>query len=86
MNDEHSKESLMQRVQAESFAALELQLFLDTHPACSDARTALDIKLQNRAKAVQEFAQRFGSLSLDGMAGASNYHWIDHPWPWEKEG
>ena len=56
MNDEHSKETMMQRVQAESFAALELQLVLDTHPACSDARTALDTKLQNRAKAVQEFA------------------------------
>lgn len=69
-----------------SFAAHELNLYLDTHP--NDGRM-LDLFNKYRKladEAVEEYQKKYGPININ-----SNYMnnvpfaWVNDPWPWEKE-
>ena len=75
---------LLRELQANGFALVDLQLYLDTHPddaaACSDfeayARRGL---LLRRA-----FEERYGPLLHCGESAVQDVRsWIESPWPWQ---
>ena len=80
-----SREELMDKIHALSFAMTEAQLFLDTHPDC---RTALDYFRGLRDEldvAMTEYQNKFGPLFADMTVG-DKWSWIDGPWPWQQNG
>jgi len=66
-----------------TFAADELELYLDTHPADSEAFAVYQDILKLRAEAVKRYTKLYGPVTQRDMLGMSRYAWIDNPWPWD---
>lgn len=84
MSDDRSR--LLRKLQAEDFAVYEAVLYLDGHPDC---RHALAYYKRHRDAALRlraEFERKYGPLSNTSVCDGTHFHWIDGPWPWEKEG
>ena len=79
-----NKNELMRKIQELSFAKVETELFLDTHPAC---RAALDYYhkiIGELDMAMTEYQNRFGPITAEASA-SDRWNWVDGPWPWQYE-
>jgi len=77
--------SLLNKVRSYHFAALDLLLYLDTHP---DDKKAFAMFRDTVAKAKQlkkEYEQNCRPLSAFSAAKFDEFRWLESPWPWEKE-
>lgn len=73
-------------IQALEFTAVELTLFLDTHP--NDQRALMDYNqvTQQLRVAKSLYEQRYGPLMVFGNSPSKYpWQWIEEPWPWEIE-
>jgi len=81
--DPRQKEMLLRIMELE-FTAVDLNLFLDTHP--DDERALADFRstTQHLMNAKMEYESTYGPLLNYGfgMTGRK-WQWIDEPWPWE---
>ncbi len=70
-------------VQQYSFAVLEAQLYLDSHPDCTEALAYYNKykKLCEEAKA--DYEATYGPLTVDSDANDECWQWVKAPWPWE---
>lgn len=78
-----TEKELLKRIQQLSFAKLETQLYLDTHP---DNKAALEYfhKLHEELDGlVDEYQGKHGALFANG-ARTDKWNWVDMPWPWQK--
>ncbi|MCL6477312.1 MAG: spore coat protein CotJB [Peptococcaceae bacterium] len=76
--------SLLRQIMELQFTAIELNLFLDTHPENQEALR--DIKNVNeRLRAlVDEYERLYGPLTpFSTRTGQEKWLWIEEPWPWE---
>jgi len=71
-------------IHAYDFAILEIEMYLDTHPADKAAMKLRHSYRHKRAHLVKEYCQRFGNytVTVDSVMG-EKWTWIDDPWPWE---
>jgi spore coat protein JB len=79
-----NREELLLRIQALEFAALDLNLYLNTHPG--DARALADFNQISAALAQtrKAYEQAFDPLMNYGHSlSCGRWAWIDEPWPWE---
>lgn len=78
------REILLKKISTYQFAALDLQLFLDTHK--NDAKTLEKMKeYQKLAEPlIKEFEEKYGPLTKSAN-DRNNWQWIKAPWPWESE-
>lgn len=79
------RERLMKKLSGAQFAALEMQLYLDTH---KDDKTALESLRGYQAEAMKlkrEYEEKFGPLTPYDPFGDCEYRWLNPPWPWENE-
>lgn len=70
-------------LQALAFAIQELALYLDTH---RNDQEALELYRQYQDlfhQGSQEYARRYGPLNHSSPSQASDYAWLNDPWPWE---
>ena len=74
---------MMKQICEASFAVIDIQLFLDTHPASRAAKEALNQALKRRCEAVCNYEAYCGPLSIDSEMRTPEYRWVDTPWPWE---
>ena len=75
---------MLEEIQANDFVALELNLYLNTHPNDFEAiKQFNDVSLKSMEMKV-EFEKHFGPLMNFGRS-FSNYpwNWKDAPWPWQ---
>ena len=77
--------SMLIKVQEMGFVALELNLYLDTHPCDKDALNDFNCAVEMLRKYKQAYEQEFGPLLSSGMSGYAKetWQWIENPWPWE---
>jgi spore coat protein JB len=80
-----SREELMKRIHALSFAMTEAQLFLDTHPECRDALTYFRDTRDQLDTLMTEYQNKYGPLFADMTVG-DKWNWVDGPWPWQHNG
>ncbi len=73
---------LLQDINSVSFAALELTLFLDTHPDDRAMWEQRKTYLKERECLIAEYEDRYGPLTQNSP-GDFPWNWIDEPWPWE---
>ena len=82
VSDRCSPDTLRSRIQAVSFAVLELGLYLDTHRDDAQAlelyRSYQTLLLQLRQQALPENGPTSHQTPDQGP-----YRWLDDPWPWE---
>lgn len=82
MTNEQMK--LMRQIQSNQFAAWELHIFLDTHPANRDAAKKLQEVREKIAELVQKYENAYGPIN-ENSSNTSRWAWITDPWPWESQ-
>lgn len=80
-----SQSQLMDVIYKTSFAVNDIQLFLDSHPDCSEALAYFHEHNDIRNAALKEYSRRFGPLTIEtACEGSHNYWaWLQGKWPWE---
>ncbi len=73
---------LLQDISALNFAALELTLYLDTHPDDRGALRQRNEYLAEMKEVMREYEAKYGPLTTISRAEYP-WTWIDEPWPWE---
>lgn len=78
------RQILLRKISTYSFAILDLQIFLDTHP--NDQKTLAKVRQLKEILIPlrEEFEQAYGPLRKS--ADTNNWDWVNSPWPWELEG
>ena len=88
MNNRPCRKELLQKINAVSFAVIDAQLFLDTHPEDQEALAYFYEYNSLRNKALDEYAKYYGPLTIDTAkeSCADRWSWINEPWPWQEGG
>lgn len=76
------REKMLKKVQQHTFALIEANLFLDTHP---DSKQALSYYKKHQAmysQAAAEYESKYGPL-IAGAGSSETWDWVGGPWPWE---
>ncbi|MDH7478435.1 MAG: spore coat protein CotJB [Syntrophomonadaceae bacterium] len=77
------KKALLE-IQALEFTALELNLYLDTHPHDQKALNDYNAAVQQITRLKKDYESRYGPLTNFGYASSRHpWEWIKDPWPWE---
>lgn len=81
-----NQKQLLRQIQAVSLMAVDLHLFLDTHP--NDIEALKDyLKIAKQYQVLKkQYEQHFGPLLNFGEASSfDNYNWAAEPWPWQDK-
>lgn len=76
---------ILERLQEMQFTAIELNLYLDTHPCDADAIHDFNCAVEMIQKLKCEYEEEYGPLLNFGQGGFSRepWQWSMGPWPWE---
>ncbi|MCL2202849.1 MAG: spore coat protein CotJB [Defluviitaleaceae bacterium] len=80
-----NRDTLLHKITALDFMAVDLQLFLNTNP---HNREALEIYNDTVAKATaarRQYEAQFGPLTGARDPSGPGWPWMDEPWPWQNE-
>lgn len=78
------REKLLKQIMAYTFAAIEWNLYLDTHPYDKDG-IAMFKKMSDKVKELRkEFAEKYEPLTTGEVQSPDFWEWIEEPWPWDK--
>ena len=80
-----AQQKMLREIQALEFSLVDLNLFLNTHPYCTDA-LALYKEYLNMLEEIRcEYERRYGPISLEGCGlGETSWDWALKPWPWHQ--
>ena len=68
------------------FYAVELNLFLDTHPDCKEAIEDYKVISTKLEQAIKEYEKNYAPLMNFGQAKSFDHEaWVNSPWPWEND-
>ena len=80
-----NKEQLIRKLQAVGLMAVDLQLFLDTHPKNQEALEDYEQVTKQYEKLRAEYEYQYGPLTNFGyMTSFDHDSWVNDPWPWEQ--
>ena len=83
LKPKNEREELMMNIQMYSFAAHELNLYLDIYPNDKQAVGLYNQYKEMCEKYTQEYEKKYGCILLDSNESYP-WGWIDSPWPWER--
>ncbi|MDR3263178.1 MAG: spore coat protein CotJB [Clostridiales bacterium] len=67
------------------FYAVDLQLYLDTHPNDAKAIAEYNKTINDAQKLRSDYEQTNGPLTSKYLSPAEKFDWIDEPWTWEEQ-
>ncbi|MEW6724733.1 MAG: spore coat protein CotJB [Bacillota bacterium] len=77
--------ALLYEIQQAEFVAVELNLFLDTHPGDQAALEDYNTTVARLKELKDDYVQRYGPLSNFGTDKSKcPWQWVEQPWPWEN--
>lgn len=78
------REALLNKVREYDFAAIDLGLYLDTHPQDAEMIRIYNQNIAQGNTVRREFEAKYGPLSLESNTlNTFPWAWISSPWPWE---
>lgn len=78
------RDELLKKLTALDFVAVDLALFLNTHPCDKEAILAYNCVINEASEVRQEYEDNFGPLcSFRSCSEEERFDWINSPWPWE---
>ncbi|ATW26861.1 spore coat protein CotJB [Candidatus Formimonas warabiya] len=81
---EQSQSEALRKIQVLEFTAIELNLFLDTHPEDKNAVDIYNLATRELNKSKKAYEKMYGPLVNFGFSRSkSPWQWISSPWPWE---
>ena len=66
-----------------SFAVVEANLYLDTHPTDTEALAYYQYVNSLRSQAMNAYMDQYGPLTKDQERSTTDWTWVKGPWPWE---
>ena len=78
------REMLLKKISTYQFAALDLQLYLDTHAEDTEAIKKMNMYKEKAAPLIEKYEKKYGPLKKRATE-SNNWSWIKAPWPWESE-
>lgn len=77
---------MLKEIMSYGFTAIDLNLFLDTHPGDVKALTEYNCVTQTLGTLIAAYEQCYGPLTAAGHTPSQYpWQWIDEPWPWQIE-
>lgn len=80
-----NRDSLLRELTALDFKAVDLQLYLDTHPTDMEALEMYNDTVEKADALRLEYEKCYGPLYSFRSLGGDKYRWLDNPWPWENK-
>jgi spore coat peptide assembly protein cotJB len=81
-----TRNDLLNRLTVLNFLAVDLQLFLNTHPDDVDAIEKYNSVIQEADELRLIYEKNFGPIySFRSESNPKEFTWVDNPWPWERE-
>lgn len=80
---EMTEQCLKAKIQEAQFAAVELQLYLDTHPEDSAAMTDYHCYSEKLQQLIARYEQEYGPFLNFGHSISDTGSWVFQKWPWE---
>ena len=81
-----NKKQFLLQLQAVNLIAVDLHLFLDTHPDNKEALNDYEKVSKQYQSLKQQYDQQFGPLVSFGYSSSvEHYKWVDEPWPWQNK-
>jgi len=78
------RQQLMRQIQQLSFATVDLNLYLDTHPMCQQALFEYNRFTQELLRLRRMYEMKYGPITNFGYAPSQYpWQWVSEPWPWE---
>lgn len=83
-----SQKRLLNAIREVSFAVVELNLFLDTHPHNREALMLFKKLCANKEVLVNEYKTKYGPLKACHSSENTPFEWVseNNKWPWERGG
>lgn len=85
MMENNSRQSLLKKVQEADFFALDLQLYLNTHPTCERALMLYKETIREADELRREYEEKYGPLTAARSSAKTPWQWSKNPWTWDKE-
>ena len=80
------RNAMLMKLSELNFSALDLQLFLDTHPDDKKAIEHYNASVNAANKMRAEYEKAYGPLAnFVTPSRPDEFTYINSPWPWEKE-
>ena len=77
--------ALLRQIMELQFTAIELNLFLDTHPNSQDALRDFRQVIERLQPLMDEYQSKCTPLLASGAGMKEDcWDWIEEPWPWER--
>lgn len=82
----NEREKLLYDIQEIAFAAHEINLYLDTHPADANAIKLYGEYNKKERMLNDEYERKYGPIDLSDTEGlfSTPWAWIKEPWPWNE--
>ena len=81
---DNDRKTMLMNLMAEEFTAIELNLYLDTHPEDRKALNDFNETVERLNDLKAQYEKRYGPLLNFGFSSSEYpWQWIDEPWPWE---
>ena len=77
------RSELLMKIQMYSFAAHEMNLYLDVYPNDIQAIGLYNQYKEEADRLEKEYESRYGKICL-GINEDFNWDWVKSPWPWER--
>ena len=82
-NTMYSADTALMQVGQASFALVEANLYLDTHPCDAPAMAYFHQMAQAYQTAKEAYEAQFGPLTATASSDTAYWSWVNDPWPWE---
>ena len=79
------RDALLKQITILDFMALDLHLYLNTHPSDEEALTMYNDCITSGKVAREKYEMHYGPLTAFRSDGQKNWNWIDCPWPWHTD-
>ena len=79
-----NRDELLKNLTEMDFMALDLALYLNTHPHDEEAVAKYNHAITEADKARQMYETNFGPLCSFRSASRKSWVWINNPWPWQE--
>ena len=85
MNEnEMGREEMMRMLMAYDFAAIDMHLYLNTHPSDQRAVSMYNQYVQNALQLRNSYQSKYGPLLMNHFTSKVPWQWTENPFPWEK--
>ncbi len=79
------KEEMLRELTALDFYAVDLHLYLNTHPDDREALNKYNAVVSQANALRSEYERMYGPLSSYRSVSKYPWQWIDDPWPWQYQ-